>query len=47
MVDLNIRLPEVGEEGESDPLQVLHGQVHVGYPGVLPLDPQVHRQGDA
>ena len=47
MVNLNVWLPEVGEEGEAHPLQVLHGNVHVVDPGVLPLDPQVHGQGDA
>ena len=47
MVDLYVRLPKVGQEGEPNPLQVLQGLVHVHDPLVLPLDPQVHGEGDA
>ena len=46
-MDLNVRLPEVGEERESDALQVLQAGVRVEDPVVLPLYPQVHGECDA
>ena len=47
MVDLDVRLPEVGEEGEANTLEILQGFVHVDDPLVLPLDPKVHGEGYA
>ena len=49
VVDLDVWLPEEGEEGEADPLEVVHLVVGVEVldPGVLPLDAQVHGQRDA
>ena len=47
VVDLNVRLPQVGEEGEADALQVLQADVHVEDPGVLPLHAEIHGEGDA
>ena len=49
VVDLDVWLPEEGEEGEADPLEVVHLVVRVEVldPGVLPLDAQVHGQRDA
>ena len=46
-MDFNVGLPQVGEEGEADALQVLQADVHVEDPGVLPLDTEIHGQGDA
>ena len=46
-MNLNVRLPQVGQEGEADALEVLHADVHVVDPGVLPLDTEIHGQGDA
>ena len=42
MVNLYIRLPEVGEKREAHTLEVLHADVGVEDPGVLPLDAQIH-----
>ena len=47
VVNFNVRLPQEGEEGEADALQVLQADVHVEDPGVLPLHSQIHGEGDA
>ena len=46
-MDLNVGLPQVGQEREPDALQVLQADVHVEDPRVLPLDTEIHGQGDA
>ena len=46
-MDLNVGLPQVGKEREPDALQVLQADVHVEDPRVLPLDTEIHGEGDA
>ena len=46
-MNFDVRLPQEGEEGEANTLQVLQAGVHVEDPGVLPLDTEIHGEGDA
>ena len=47
MVNLNVWLPQIREKWEANSLEIFHRLVDVEDPFVLPLDPQVHGEGDA
>ena len=46
-MNLNVWLPQIREKWEANSLEIFHRLVDVEDPFVLPLDPQVHGEGDA